>query len=376
MNVNKLLSTYVNNIGSIVEVLFIIVLVLFLPILYFSFRKKSEGSSVNAEGLEETLKKVLEATRHQPAAQALGRDHEAGVTVAPKHGEELQGNTAESSDGISAAVAAVVASGGDSEAFKAQIAEREKLIGELKTKLGELESSKKAQVATPGADVSGLETKIKDLEARLREYEIIEDDIANLSLYKEENVRLKNELNKLRGGAPAEAAAPSADQIADKTETVPPSEPLEEALKKAGSQNESEIQAELAKAMSEVPQEAPAATPTEEKPQDDLVSQLANVVENKAPAASAPEPAQPVAAEPAPAAAAATPASTPAEPAPVEGQVPEALKSFDPDKIAEEAGKLEEAPASDAAAAPPVDEAEIGQKLIDEFENFMKENKT
>lgn len=372
MDVNKLLSTYVNNIGSIVEVLFIIVLILFLPILYYSFRKKSEGSSVvNVEGLEETLKKVLEATRHQPVAQVVVKEHH----------EEVKDGAAEPSDGISAAVAAVVASGGDSEAFKAQIAEREKLIGELKTKLGELETSKKAQAATPGADVSGLETKIKDLEARLREYEIIEDDIANLSLYKEENVRLKDELNKLRGGAPAESAAPSVDQIADKTETVPPSEPLEEALKKAGSQNESEIQAELAKAMSEVPQEAPAATPTEPPPQDDLVSQLANVVENKATAApettseAAPTATPAAAVEPAQTEQPVAAAPAPAEPAAAEGEVPEALKSFDPDKIAEEAGHLEDAPVTDTAPAP-VDEAEIGQKLIDEFENFMKENKT
>lgn len=80
-----------------------------------------------------------------------------------------------------------------------------------KLKLEVLEKSlaeaKKAS-ATP-VDTSEFEKKIKDLESRLGEYEIIEDDIANLSLYKEENARLKNELQKVKSpGASDEAELP------------------------------------------------------------------------------------------------------------------------------------------------------------------------
>ncbi len=45
-----------------------------------------------------------------------------------------------------------------------------------------------------------LERKVKELEGRLQEYEIISEDIADLSFYKEENARLQKELNEVRSG--------------------------------------------------------------------------------------------------------------------------------------------------------------------------------
>jgi len=47
---------------------------------------------------------------------------------------------------------------------------------------------------------SDYEAKIKELESRLAEYEIISEDIADLSFFKEENVRLTKELESLRSG--------------------------------------------------------------------------------------------------------------------------------------------------------------------------------
>ena len=49
-------------------------------------------------------------------------------------------------------------------------------------------------------DADKLSSRIKELEAKLAEYEILEDDIADLSLYKEENARLRSELEKLKAG--------------------------------------------------------------------------------------------------------------------------------------------------------------------------------
>lgn len=105
-------------------------------------------------------------------------------------------------------------------------------------------------------DISEYLKKIKDLEGKLAEYEILEDDIADLSLYKEENFRLKAEVERLSQGgsmttapAPAGAAAPTpvppvpdpapapatpadngdfVEQFADvveKSKTPPPAEP-------------------------------------------------------------------------------------------------------------------------------------------------------
>ena len=71
-----------------------------------------------------------------------------------------------------------------------------------------------------------LMSKIDELEARLLEYEIIEDDIADLSLYKAENEKLKSELESLqaKGGAPVEA--PTEEPV---VEEEPQEEPVAEA---------------------------------------------------------------------------------------------------------------------------------------------------
>jgi hypothetical protein len=88
------------------------------------------------------------------------------------------------------------------QALKKDLASREEEIGKLKA----------AGPSSAAADADKLGARIKELEARLAEYEILEDDIADLSLYKEENVRLKAELEKLKGGGamPASAPAPAA----------------------------------------------------------------------------------------------------------------------------------------------------------------------
>lgn len=83
-------------------------------------------------------------------------------------------------------------------ALKADLVVREKELSELKAKGGNSE------------EASELSGRIKELESKLAEYEILEDDIADLSLYKEENVRLKSELDRVKAGGAAAAPAPTA----------------------------------------------------------------------------------------------------------------------------------------------------------------------
>ena len=54
-----------------------------------------------------------------------------------------------------------------------------------------------------GADTSGLNQRVRELEAKLAEYEILEDDIADLSLYKDENTKLRGEIERLKSGSRA-----------------------------------------------------------------------------------------------------------------------------------------------------------------------------
>ncbi len=75
-----------------------------------------------------------------------------------------------------------------------------------------------SSVSTAAAEAA-LRAQIRELEARLAEYAIIEDDIADLSLYKEENQRMKSELDDLRkragSGEPPAATAAGASSDGD-----------------------------------------------------------------------------------------------------------------------------------------------------------------
>jgi hypothetical protein len=75
---------------------------------------------------------------------------------------------------------------------------------QLKAKEEELNKAKSGGGKLPVEAEMLLNGRIKELEARLAEYELLEDDIADLSLYKEENARLRTELDRLKGGSGGE----------------------------------------------------------------------------------------------------------------------------------------------------------------------------
>jgi hypothetical protein len=124
------------------------------------------------------------------------------------------GNNAGAIEGSSAApgtaqVGASAGAGGgntpalsaDMEALKKELESRAQIIGELQSQVS------KAREAN---NTGELLEKIKNLEGKLSEYEIIEDDIADLSNFKEENIRLQKELEALKRGGPQ-----LVDQFAD-----------------------------------------------------------------------------------------------------------------------------------------------------------------
>lgn len=80
------------------------------------------------------------------------------------------------------------------------VADRDQQITDLLKELDEARA-KLLDATTTAAPSSNaeIEKQLSDLQARLAEYEIIEDDIADLSLYKEENEKLRDELEKLKG---------------------------------------------------------------------------------------------------------------------------------------------------------------------------------
>lgn len=317
MDVNHLLETYIANINPLIQGLFIIILALIFMLLFFALKSKSgDETSSTIEGLEATLRKVIESTQHLSAA--------AKDTSAPTPG---------------------VSGGSSSEEMQklqAELAAKEKKIAEVLGKVGELEKTSAATLASVPNDSAGLQTRIKDLEARLQEYEIIEDDIANLSLYKEENTRLKNELGKLSGTPVA---------VATKEPTPEKSESLEDALKAAGGLPTVDTPA--------TPSPESPAPEVAEPPKPDLVNELSSFIDGKAQAAPSAPPATSLTPEP-------------AKVVEEKTDEPEALKDLDTDKIMQEAGELK---VPEPGTEPPKEEeGDVGQKLIDEFENFMKES--
>jgi hypothetical protein len=63
-----------------------------------------------------------------------------------------------------------------------------------------------AAPAAPAVDVSPLKNKIKELEEKLAEYSVIEEDIADLSRFRQENDDLKKKLTHVTGVSADEAA--------------------------------------------------------------------------------------------------------------------------------------------------------------------------
>lgn len=136
----------------------------------------SSGSQSGAE-IEATLKKILSQTSGLAPAAPGATAASGDVSVAPV------GAAALSPEHIV-----------EVEKLRKEVAANQALVAELKSKA----ANPSTQFAAD--QTAELLAKIKILEDRLLEYEIIEDDIADLSLYKEENAKLKRELEALRGG--------------------------------------------------------------------------------------------------------------------------------------------------------------------------------
>lgn len=144
---------------------------------------KSSDADLSAEEIKKTLKEVLEAAKAHGGMGAV-----AGLAT----------NTAASSQG-EVAVTSVVGDGSTASAVDVQRSlELTAKIEGLQKELASTEQVKK--------DYNSLQAKLDELQTKLSEYEILEDDIADLSLFKEENEKLKAQLKEL--GASIEAEKP------------------------------------------------------------------------------------------------------------------------------------------------------------------------
>ncbi len=234
MTIEKFLSFWDHHNTSIIEGLLglIILLALFLAFRAFFAKKGSSsttaenGQGIDAAQLEKTLQKILDNQSHAPAAKSRPAAEDLGVDVemdeSPLGTKKAQASAASSS---ADAAAAVAESAAEVAQLRLSLSENHQKVETLQAQLQEALAAAQAASAGGGAGGGGeggmssaekeeLNGKLRDLEARLAEYEIISEDIADLSRYRDENEDLKKQLEALKAGAPAPAAAAPAPEAA------------------------------------------------------------------------------------------------------------------------------------------------------------------
>lgn len=376
MHMDRFLNFILSHNATIIEVLFglTLLVVTFLAIRMFLFAKDPQSASMDLGNLEATLKQILEKAGNVPAAGGGSED-----------GQRL---------------AAEIAN------LKTELEVKKKQIDEISAAAG----SAPAASGLSAEEKAALDSKIKELEAKLAEYEIISEDIADLSFYKEQNLKLKKEIETIKGGGgagavanpaalapdpdPDPAPAPAPDPVPAKAEVK--SEPA--IVGKASAPEASPepapepVVAAPVKAEPVVAPAAPASGPTPEADNfsvdDDLMAEFAAAVAKQkggeAPdAASAAKPAEPAAQSAPPA------ASVPVEAAPAAAEDSGVdLGQVDIDKMMVEAQEIKsDVPEVDinAALGETVDESKLlkeaaamnsvsaeDKQLMGEFENFVK----
>lgn len=303
MTIEKFLSFWSQHNTVIIESLVGLVIFLSLVLAYRSFfGKKGEashsaeaGNHVDTAQLEKTLQKILDnqaqgGTATKSRSEDLSMDVDLGDLDKPAEGG--------------------TSSGGESEVEVAQmkisLADSQKKIEALQTQLKEAQGkaqeamlaaqSTTAAAAAAGSADSGqsaeLAAKVKDLEARLSEYEIISEDIADLSRFREENEELRKQLEGLQKGLgasyapPVEEAAPAAaTPAAAEPAPAPVEEPI--AAEPDAAEPVSEPISETEIAMEPVvesaiePTPAPAADAGSELIDDELMKEFAAAVEGQ-----------------------------------------------------------------------------------------------
>ena len=189
MSFETMIPFVIKHNAVIIQALVALILLLVAVLATRNFLRSGDtapvAGSANLEQLEGTLKKLLERAGQVPAV--------------PANAESAQ----------------LVA---EIETLRSSLAEKQEQIEQMKL-APRPEGSAPAPVSSeaPAAGVANLssedkralEDQIRDLQAKLAEYEIISEDIADLSFYKEENVKLQKQLEGLKGGAPV-AATPAA----------------------------------------------------------------------------------------------------------------------------------------------------------------------
>lgn len=235
---------------------------------------------LDAEQMRIQLFGLLAGTGFDPNLMAQMRGAQLGAAQAPSGTLSAVSASALAADpALAAKLAAIEAKMGEqTRAMDAIIIEKNRIEKELI----EARSGKGGAAAAGGAPDPAMAEKLKSLEAKLAEYSVIEDDLANLKRLQQENAALRAQL----GGkaptatAPAAAAAPAVAELAAIAPAATPADTEAAAAAEAAAATDASL-AEAAAAPAaaeEVPAElvsAPTADPAFEGLVDQVEKSLA-----------------------------------------------------------------------------------------------------
>ena len=227
------LSLFVFNSTSVVS--FLVIAITVIVVFLLVFNQKSPESVVRSEidghdNVEGALRRVLGEQRWAQNASA------SGDGASPEALQELE----------------------------KEVLAKDRTIADLNKQLTQSGGTAGESTLSPSspAEQDELMNRISELEGRLEEYEIIEDDIADLSLYKAENDKLKEELQRLK--ASAGVAGPIAAETDSAVEEAPAAEPLQtpEKVEKNESGAAADLVAEFEKVVNSQEEAAADLKPT------------------------------------------------------------------------------------------------------------------
>lgn len=320
MTIENFLSFWSHHNTAIIEGLVALIIISSLYLAFRSLFAKRGGDGdfagaqveVDTSKIEKTLQKILDnQAKSAKAAQAV-KPAKVKASAAEDMGMDINLDDLESSAAVEefeqmenqaasplmeASSAAVAESPAEIAQLKLTLAESQAKIEELLAQLAG-QSSANAAPGMSAQEKEAFQNQIQDLEARLAEYEIISEDIADLSKYREENEQLKFELSQAlaKSGAGA-AAAPTPVPVEEPAPSLPAEEPPAYNEGAPASEDNSaelideELMREFAaavegqKAASAAAKEAPAApAPVDTSAADDaekLMSEFENFVSKK-----------------------------------------------------------------------------------------------
>lgn len=260
MTADKFLYFLTHNNTLIIQVLVTAILLISAFVVYRMYvasPAEEEMAGGSSQHLEKTLQKFLESQANTAKPEAT-----SGAAL-PADVEKLREELLQS---------------------RATIKEKEDRIASLEKQVESgvgVANAAPAEAGMSAEEKSKYDSKIQDLEQRLAEYEIIAEDIADLARYREENVKLKEQLQK-GGGAPAapSAATPPAPTPPSAEPVAVASEPTAPAATEVATPAAVEASQEVAAA---APAVAEAASEPVAASNADIESAVAAVAESETP---------------------------------------------------------------------------------------------